>query len=106
MGHSAGYTIFTGVIEVLGGALLLFRRTTTLGALIVTGAMVQVAALNYAYDVPVKQYSAVLVLMALFIAAPDLRRVADVLVLNRATSPVDLGPDLKTRRQRLAACWL
>jgi hypothetical protein len=103
MGYSAGYTIFTGVIEVLGGALLLFRRTAGLGALIVTGAMVQVAALNFAYDVPVKQYSASLVLMALFVAAPDLRRVADVLVLNRATSPVDLGPQYKNRRQRIAA---
>lgn len=103
MGYSAGYVIFTGVVEVLGGALLLWRRTTTLGALIVAGVMTQVAALNYAYDVPVKQYSTMLVLMALFIAAPDLRRVADVLVLNRATSPVDLGPAYKTRRQRIAA---
>lgn len=90
MGYSKGYNLFTGGAEVLGAVLLCFRRTTTLGALVVVGVMSNVAALNYFYDVPVKLYSTHLLLMAAFLLAPDLRRLADFLVLNRATAPVML----------------
>ena len=34
MGASPGYTMFTGAAEMLGGLLLVFRRTTLLGALV------------------------------------------------------------------------
>ncbi|MCE9670650.1 DoxX family membrane protein [Myxococcus stipitatus] len=92
MGYSAGYNVLTGGAEVLGGLLLLFRRTTTLGALVVIGVMVNVVALNFFYDVPVKLYSTQLLLLAVFLTAPDLRRLADVLVFNRATQAVALEP--------------
>ncbi|MFY2563612.1 DoxX family protein [Corallococcus terminator] len=91
MGYSPGYNLFTGGAEVLGGLLLVFRRTTTLGALVVIGVMSNVVALNFFYDVPVKLYSTQLLLFAVFLLAPDLRRLADVLVLNRATQPVALA---------------
>ncbi|GEN06995.1 hypothetical protein SAMN05443572_104381 [Myxococcus fulvus] len=90
MGFSTGYNLFTGSAEVLGGLLLLARRTTTLGALVVIGVMANVVALNFFYDVPVKLYSTQLLLYAVFLVLPDLRRLADVFVLNRATQPVSL----------------
>ncbi|MBJ6759757.1 hypothetical protein JGU66_03220 [Myxococcaceae bacterium JPH2] len=90
MGYSTGYNLFTGSAEVLGGLLLFTRRTTTLGALVVVGVMSNVVALNFFYDVPVKLYSSHLLLLAVFLLLPDLRRLADVLVLNRATHPVGL----------------
>ncbi len=43
--------------------------------------------LNFSYDVPVKLYSSHLLLMAFFLAAHDLRRLANVLVLNRTAEP-------------------
>jgi hypothetical protein len=99
MGYSTGYNLFTGGAEVLGAVLLCFRRTTTLGALVVVGVMSNVAALNFFYDVPVKLLSSHLLLMAGFLLVPDLRRLVDFLVLNRATAPVVL-------RTPFAAPWM
>jgi hypothetical protein len=82
MGASVSYTKFCGLAEVLAGALLLFRRTTTLGALVAAGAMLNVAALNFSYDVPVKLYSTHLVLMSLFLIAPDVGALVRFFVLR------------------------
>ena len=71
MGASAAYTRFCGMAEVTAGLLLLFRRTTVVGALVATGAMLNVAALNFCYDVPVKLYSVHLVLMSIFLLIPE-----------------------------------
>jgi hypothetical protein len=46
----------------------------------------------------VKLYSTNLVLMAIFLAAPDLRRLLNFLVLNRVTEPADLTAPRFTRR--------
>jgi uncharacterized membrane protein YphA (DoxX/SURF4 family) len=84
MGHSPGYCVFTGLAEVLGGALLFYRRTTTLGALIVVGVMANVVALNFSYDVPVKIFSTHLLLIAVFLLLPDLRRLGEVFLWQRS----------------------
>lgn len=91
MGASMPYVIFTGTCEVLGGLLLLFRRTTTLGALVSAAVMVNVVALNFCYDVPVKLYSINILLMAVALAAPDVPRLLDVFVRNRPAPAADLG---------------
>ena len=41
MGASAAYTIFSGAREMLGGLLLVARRTTLLGALVSAGVLTQ-----------------------------------------------------------------
>jgi hypothetical protein len=96
MGYSTGYNVFTGGAEALGGLLLFFRRTTTLGSLVVVGVMSNVVMLNFCYDVPVKLFSSHLVLLAVFLLLPDLRRLAHVLVLNRPTEPVPLRVPFQT----------
>ena len=101
MGASVPYTIFGGLTEWTGGALLLFRRTMRLGALIGIAALTNVVMLNFCYDVPVKQFSAHLLAMAVFLAAPDLRRLADLLVLNRPVPPVADRPLFRGRWPRL-----
>lgn len=83
MGASTPYQMIAGGLETLGAVLLLFRRTATLGALLLVGVMGNVVLLNFCYDVPVKLFSSNLVLMSLVIAAPDARRLFDLLVLNR-----------------------
>src|SRR3954464_6340814 len=97
MGASAPYTIFAGFAEWLGGVLLLFRRTTLLGALVSIGAMTNVVMLNFCYDVPVKLFSSHLLAMAVFLAAHDLRRLANLLVLNRP-APAAPAPRVVQRR--------
>ncbi len=106
MGYSKPYNFFAGLAEAGGGLLLFFRRTTTLGALVAAGVMLNIAMLNFCYDVPVKQYSVNLLLMAVFLLAPDLRRLANLLLLNRPTAPVNLAPPWRGRRWLAAAAMV
>lgn len=92
MGYSAGYQIFTGAGETLGGVLLAFRRTTTLGAAVCIAVLSNVVALNYFYDVPVKLYSTHLLVAALAVFALGARRVFRAFVLNRPVAPEPLPP--------------
>jgi hypothetical protein len=78
IGASQPYQIFTGIVEVLGGLLLLAPRTTLLGAILCLASMGQVFVLNMTYDVGVKILSFQLVLMSLFLMAPDFPRLARV----------------------------
>jgi len=87
MGASAAYNVFTGASEILGGVLLMFRRTVLLGAVVSAAVLANIVALNFFYDVPVKQYSLHLLAMATFLAAPDLRRMIEFFILHR---PPDL----------------
>jgi uncharacterized membrane protein YphA (DoxX/SURF4 family) len=90
IGSSASYTIFGGLTEVLGAALLLFRRTTTLGALVALGVMLNVAAMDFSYDVGVKVLCLHILLMATYLVLPEMRRLVNFFVLNRATQAVKL----------------
>lgn len=87
VGYSAAFSAFTGWAEVLAGALLIFRRTTALGALTGIVVMANVVAINFCFDVPVKLFSSMLLLMFFFLLAPDLQRLLNVLVLNRPVMP-------------------
>src|SRR5262249_26898774 len=91
MGTSMAYTIFSGICEVVAGTLLLFRRTTMLGAVMSLGVLLNVAMLNFCYDVPVKLYSTNLLLMTIFLAAPDLRRLLNFFVLNQVVKTADMS---------------
>lgn len=107
MGASPSYQHLTGYVELIGGLLLLNRRTTTLGAIVVVGAMSNVFALNLFYDVPVKIGSARYLLSGLFLAAPDLLRIIGLLVFRKTTEPRDDAPKYlvgpRTRWVRMAA---
>lgn len=92
MGFSTAYNVFTGMGEVLGGLFMLWRRTVTLGALLVIAVMSNVVMINFCFDVPVKLFSAHLLAMGVALMLLDLRRVMNVLVLNRPAMPVSLPP--------------
>ncbi|MBM7115887.1 hypothetical protein [Archangium primigenium] len=83
MGVSPGYNLFTGGAEVLGAVLLFWRRTTTLGAMVLAVVMTHVVALNVFYDVPVKFWSSYLLGLCVFLMLPDVKRLAQVLVLHQ-----------------------
>jgi hypothetical protein len=87
IGASPAYEVFTGSVEMLGGILLVFPRTTLFGALVCLADMSQVFMLNMAYDVPVKLHSFHLILLSLFLLAPELRRLANFFFLNRPVEP-------------------
>ena len=85
MGYSTVYNAFTGTIEVLAGVLIIFRKTSLIGALIAVAAMGNVVMMNIAYDVPVKLHAIHLLLMAMFIAAPFAGRLRSLFISNAAT---------------------
>ena len=87
IGASTPYQVFTGCAEILSGILLLAPRTTLLGALIGLADMTQVFVLNMTYDFGLKQISFHYLLMFAFLIAPDARRLANLLVLNRPAEP-------------------
>jgi hypothetical protein len=103
IGASTPYQIFTGVVEVIAGVLLVIPRTTTLGAILSLISMSHVFVLNMTYDVGVKILSFQLALISLVLLAPDFRRLINVLLLNRPAG-VSSEPELfKTRRANRSA---
>jgi uncharacterized membrane protein YphA (DoxX/SURF4 family) len=87
IGAAPGYERFIGSAEVLGGLLLLLPGTTLIGALVTFGVTFGVWMVNMTYDVPVKLFAFHLVLMSLFLIAPDARRLVNWFVLNRPVEP-------------------
>ncbi|MBD2701824.1 hypothetical protein IC229_14325 [Spirosoma sp. BT702] len=101
MGYSTGYNIFTGMGEVVGGALLLFRRTIMLGCLMLIGVIGNIVAMNFFYDIPVKLFSSHLLAITLFLLAPDAGRLVDLFILNRPVPNRKLTPFFPERQQRI-----
>lgn len=98
MGYSLAYNIFTGMGEVIGGVLLFFRRTTTLGAMILIAVLSNVVMLNFTFDVPVKLFSSHLLLMCIILFLLDSRRVLNLLLFNRTVHPMQDYVPFKRRQ--------
>lgn len=64
MGTSYGYSVFTGVLEVLAGTLLLFRKTYVIGVLLGGAVLANVFAVNLGFDITVKLFSGFLMLLS------------------------------------------
>ena len=103
MEYSDSYTIFSGISEALGGALLLWRRTTLLGALFTVGVMLNVFMMNMSYDIPVKLYSAHLMLMGVFLLALDGKRILNFLILNKTVVAKKMTPYFTKKGWRIGA---
>jgi hypothetical protein len=72
------YQVFLGVMEVTAGALLLFRRTTAIGAIFNLVVVYNIVHGNFAYDGGVHVISGEIVLFSAFLFAhyiPDLWRL-------------------------------
>jgi hypothetical protein len=86
------YQIFAGVVEVLAGTLLFFRRTTTIGAILLFGALGDIVYVNFAYDGGVHVYSSYFVLLAAFLLVNDLPKMYNLIIKERYTVPVHFYP--------------
>jgi hypothetical protein len=106
IGAAPGYERFIGSAEVLGGLLLLLPWTTLIGALVTLGVTFGVFMVNMTYDVPVKLLAFHLVLMSIFLIAPDARRLVNWFVLNRPVVPEPApryGPSARSHRGWIVA---
>lgn len=91
VGASPVFQSFTGLAALLGGVLLLFPRTALLGALICAANLSMAVTLAFCYDLP-KLYVSCLFALSLVLLAPDLRRLIDLFLLDRAVEPAELPP--------------
>lgn len=98
IGASKAYEIFVGCMEILGGVLLFFPRTTALGAMVCLADTIEIFTLNMTYDVPVKLFSFQLILMSLIVLAPNMGRLCSFFLSNRSEA-VKPEPDLFRSRR-------
>jgi hypothetical protein len=87
------YQVFGGIVEIAAGVMLLFRKTTTFGALLLVGALGDITFVNYAYDGGVHVYAFYFVFLALFLLADDIPKLYNLLILERYTVPFHVYPD-------------
>jgi hypothetical protein len=92
LGVVPGYQSFLGLVEILGGLLLLNRRTTFFGTLIIIPFTGNVFISNLAYGGGEAVYSFYLILLALFLFAFDAPRFYRLLALEKPTLPNRFHP--------------
>lgn len=87
------YQVFGGVVEIVAGALLFFRKTTTYGAILLAAALGDITFVNYAYDGGVHVYAFYFVLLSLFLIADDVPDLYNLLIREKHTVPYKVYPD-------------
>ncbi|HEX7837090.1 MAG TPA: hypothetical protein VF469_06475 [Kofleriaceae bacterium] len=105
MSYSRIYTVFAGIMELVVVVLLCFRRTALLGALVGISVMLNVALMNYSYNVGLKLYSTSIVLAAVVLVLYDARRLLDLFVLRRPVPAAPARPPFRSRRLNQAR-WI
>ena len=103
-GTSKSYTFFGGLLETAAAVLLLFRRTSTPGALIALAVLLNVLFINIGYDVPIKLKTFHLILASILILLPNFKNLTRFLLLKQSTglSPSPSLPLIGHKRFR----WL
>lgn len=86
-GYSKGYQIFLGWGEVIPAALLLFRRTTLIGSILMFTVMLNVFLINIFFDVCVKLNSGLYTVLSLYIMLQETNRLWNFFFTNRVTGP-------------------
>ncbi len=81
---AAGYQRTLGAFEVVSGILLLWRRFSSIGAVVAAGALVDIVLVNFAYQIGDHVYATLLLLIAVIILTNDAHRLFDLLILRRA----------------------
>jgi uncharacterized membrane protein YphA (DoxX/SURF4 family) len=103
VGYSKYYSAYTGWAEVVPGILLLFRRTTLLGAVMAAVVMLNVFVLNMCFDVPVKIYSFFLFCLAILVALPGMGRLWSVFIGHGALDAAPVKPFFAQKKWQIAS---
>lgn len=87
------YQVFGGIVEVLAGLLLFYKKTATYGAILLIGALGDITFVNYSYDGGVHVYAFYFVLLGILVIAADVPRLYNLLIRERYTVPHFYYPD-------------
>jgi hypothetical protein len=88
MGYSRVFQMFMGITEVIAGLMLLFRRTTTLGAILSSATFGFVTLMDFCFNVPVRLLALHLLFISLLLTFDDIKRLLNVFLFNKPTNPV------------------
>jgi hypothetical protein len=98
----AHYEQALGILEVVGGLLLLWRATVSLGAIISVSMLFNIVLANFAYQLGDHIYATLLLIAASFVMLYDAGRIINLFVLRRAARAERFRPDFSGwRAQRL-----
>lgn len=100
LGITPSYESFLGIVEILGALLLLNRKTTTIGTLIIIPFLGNVFMSNVAYEGGEHVYSFLLITFALFLFSFDAIRLFRLVSLERPALPNRFRPVLTETWQR------
>ena len=100
MSYSEFYTIVAGLVEVIGGVLILFRRTTFVGAFILFIAMANVVLMDIGYDVSVKMFAIHLFLMTVLLMSDHLKQMSLFFITIKPTVPYSFQPLFNTVKSK------
>ena len=96
LAYSNSYKIFTGLGEVIGALLILWRRTATLGAMLLVAVLSVVVMLNFCFGIGVKISSLHYLFIAFLIIWNDRKRLLNLFLLNRSSAPVIYTPLIRS----------
>jgi len=97
LGIAPTYEVFLGFAEFIGGFLLLFRKTTGVGAAIAFVVFGNIAISNHAYDIGEQVPSACMAMLAFFILWKDLPGIYQLIVKEKDTQITHFYPVLHQR---------
>ena len=100
LGIVPSYESFLGGVEIIGGLLLFYRRSASVGAFIIAVFLGNVFMSNLAYGGSDDVYSLYLLSLTLFVLSYDGVRLANLLVLQRPALPNRYHPVLGKQWQR------
>jgi hypothetical protein len=93
VGSVPWYEAFTGFLELLAGVLLLFRKTSLYGSILLVAALGDIVFVNFAYDGEVHLFSTYLALFGVVVLAYDVPTLYNLLIKERFTVPFHYYPD-------------
>lgn len=89
---TAGYLPVIGLLEIIGGVLLLNKRTVTIGAGLLLAVLLNVVLVNYVYEIGEQVYSSFLFLIAFVLIIYDLPRIYKLLFKETEAHPDEFVP--------------
>ncbi len=92
LGIVPSYESFLGGVEIIGGLLLFYRRSASVGAFIIAIFLGNVLMSNIAYGGGDEVYSLYLISLALFVLSYDAQRLINLLLLQKPAAPNSFHP--------------
>ena len=106
MGYSKVYGTFIAISEITGGFLLLFSRTKLIGSIMIIIIMVNVLLLDIAFLNSAIIFSIHLLLIAIIILYPHLKRIINFLIFKKTEALENVDYFFQSKRLRLVKAIL